>query len=397
MELRYSNFDGLDVTFQGKVPADILQVLEAAKTEAQLRKKDVPIRIGGWFTPVLVAETGMRGGFAYRLDTGEDGEIWAISKSDSSEGWNIRASVKSLSLALYGYEGVKERIFHFLQNIKAVGPIDGYQPPQRPKERISRLDFCADFSMTTGFQPNDAHFIAHSHCTRSTQMAAIDLPMEQVRRGRRIETIRIGAMPGRQVTLYDKSREVKSSNKPYWWDFWGLDKKTFKGSVWRVEARAGKDELDKWGVKTFADFEAKAGDVVLGILQAIRYVSPNDDSNPARWPDHPLWVLTQETARKALEPYTCGADRKKIIADLRIVAQNTFKNLMVGMLPGYMVTHGFEDTEATKAIEAIQEDMLHAARHAPAILSKKHEQTAARYVFLDMDEERLKRQRNTYT
>lgn len=69
----------------------------------------------------MVAETGARGGYKYRFDTGLDGEIWFVAHSLKRDGWNIRVSAKSLALALHGYEGVKARILGRLAALEAKG------------------------------------------------------------------------------------------------------------------------------------------------------------------------------------------------------------------------------------------------------------------------------------
>jgi hypothetical protein len=122
MDLIYQNFDGLDVSFQGAFPQSILEQLEAGKKEAQRQRKSVLIRLGEKQIPVLVAETGAKGGFSYRFDTGLDGEVWFAANSTKSDHWGIRVSVKSLCVALRGYYGVKKKILTLLGDLSAIGP-----------------------------------------------------------------------------------------------------------------------------------------------------------------------------------------------------------------------------------------------------------------------------------
>ena len=80
--------------------------------------------------------------------------------------------------------------------------------------------------------------------------------------------------------------------KDYWWDIWGIKKSEFKGQIWRIEARAGKKELNKWNLRRFADFEKMAGDVISGILKDIKYTIPSDtDKNITRWALAPFWQV----------------------------------------------------------------------------------------------------------
>lgn len=388
MKMIYRNFDGLDIAFQGKLPTEVLETLAEAKAEAQASKKDAGAELGPRKIPVMVGETGAKGGYKYRFDTGPDGETWMVADSQKTELWNIKVSVKSLALALHGYEGVKARVLALLEDLGATGPrvVDPVtkETTQRPRERVSRLDFCVDIQTDAAFQPEELRFIAHSHSGRTFQDGSADEPGTRTRRGRELESVRIGSMPNRQVAVYNKTREIVASGKGYWWKLWGLDKDGFAGRVWRVEARAGKDELNKWNLRTFADFEAKAGDVVLGILGAVRYVLPSEtDTNPARWPDDPLWAIARETAADALAPYVSNVERREIIADLRAKVQETYRDQFKGLMPGYMVALGLDVSEVPTAVEQIVRDLEHSATYSPTKLVRRYDKAAQRYVFLD--------------
>lgn len=60
----------------------------------------------------------------YCFNTGVMGEVWAIKNDLRAGEWNIRVSVRSLNLALNGYEKVKESL---LQKLK---DFDAYLPPK---------------------------------------------------------------------------------------------------------------------------------------------------------------------------------------------------------------------------------------------------------------------------
>src|SRR6516225_8427740 len=117
IECLYVGFDGLDVAFQGSRPEAALAMLERARDEAQREMRPVLVRIGE--LDVHVAETGARGGYRYRFDTGEDGEIWFVKQDARVDKWNIRVSVKSFSLMLHGYAAVHDRLYRRLQAMGA--------------------------------------------------------------------------------------------------------------------------------------------------------------------------------------------------------------------------------------------------------------------------------------
>jgi hypothetical protein len=388
MKLIYSNFDGLDVTFQCRVPQSILAALETAKLEAQTRKRDAGAVLGERAIPVLVGESGARGGYAYRFDTGPEGETWFVSASEDPKRWNVRASAHSLGLALHGYEGMKARMLDLLDAMGAEGPsatdTTTGEISSRPVEAIGRFDFCMDIATQADFQPDMNRFLAHARCGKEMNFGEAEAIDRATMRGKRLESVTIGKMPGRQVTVYDKTREIKVKGKSYWWDLWGIDPEEFDGSVWRVEARAGKDEVRKWNIRRFADLDRMAGDVTCDILRAIRYVIPNPtDTNPTRWPNDPFWTLATDGAQFDLSSYTCKAERRKIMADFRAKIANTFRNQILGLMPGYAYAHGIEPADFQTAIDAMADDMSASARQAPEVMARKYTRTAERYVFLD--------------
>ncbi|PIP88755.1 MAG: hypothetical protein COW79_16115 [Bdellovibrionales bacterium CG22_combo_CG10-13_8_21_14_all_38_13] len=349
----YKNFDGLEISFKGALPGYILTQLREAKYKAQEERHDIPIRIGRSNTVVLVGETGARGGYAFRLDTGFDKETWFIADSMKKDRWNIRVSIKSLNLALGGYYEVKESISNFLLNDLELGTIIGHLP----EERISRFDFCIDFE-TESFEPNPKCIVAHTRSNRTFH--AKNNNFEYSAKGKLIESIRIGTMPNRQMAIYNKRNEIIAKNKKYWWDIWGINKKEFKKEIWRFEARAGKKELNKWNLRKFEDFENKAGDVIIDIFNSIRYVEINEnDSNQSRWRNTKFWDLIIKEIKKDLFDYISNAERKEILEGRKIEVLNIINKQISGSITSVTALMGMELDEIPQVLEMISDDVLH--------------------------------------
>ena len=384
MKLIYQNFDGLDITFQGALPENILEQLVKAREQAQKEKREVLMHIEPESIPVMVAETCAKGGYKYRFDTGIDGEVWFIAHSIKRDGWNIRVSVKSLALALHGYEGVKERILNRLAALEAKGLArrdDDGALTEMPLERISRFDYCFDFVMGKEFMPRPECFVAHARCGKHRHASQETYDAST---GDKVNTIRIGEMPGRQATIYDKVLEIKSSAKQYWWDIWGLNKDSFKETIWRVEVRAGKKELDQWSLKRFKDFERKAGDVIADTLKVIRYTEPlKDDSNRSRWPDAAIWRECLKASFKALAPYSSGACREKIVTDYRDAIISRYKDCLIGTAIGCAAAQGRDVSELPAVLDEVHDAIAALAREDISILIKKHARAEERFRFLD--------------
>ncbi len=363
MQMIYNNFDGLDISFQGALPEKILKQLGKAREQAQKEKRAVTAYIGLDKSPVIVAENGAKGGYRYRFDTGLDGETWFVAHSTNSKLWNIRVSVKSLQLALTGYEAVKNQLINRLINFEAMG-ISAYEPEVTgkvnrlflPLERISRFDYCFDFVMESAYQPVPGHFVAHQRAKKHVYGERL-LSDYSASNGDKTNTIRIGEMPGRQIAMYNKTKEIIASSKQYWWDIWGIDPMPFKNGekqIWRIEVRAGRNELDKWPLKRFAEFNDKAGDVIVSILKAIRYTNPINDQNRSRWPIAPLWQETIDTADKALAPYRTSAIRENVIRDYRANVINGYDERLIGNLIGKTAAQGRDISELSIVAEELE-------------------------------------------
>lgn len=391
MELIYSNFDALDMSFQGVFPEKLLNKLSEAKEQAQTEKRDIVLELGNDGKEVKVSETGMRGGYKYCFDTGLDGEKWFVAHSTNSKNWNIRVSVKSLALALHGYEGVKKRVIKRLISYDAHGQSRKESGSEAvtnfPLERISRFDFCFDFIMPAAFEPLPKRFVAHQRAQKHVYGEEGQIRNYAALNGDKINTVRIGEMPGRQAVIYNKTKELNASSKHYWWKIWDIDpeafKETFKG-IWRIEVRAGKEELNKWDLKRFKDFDLKAGDVIAAILKAIRYTKPlKDDLNRSRWPNDPIWQAAIDNAYSVLKPYSSNALRENILKDYRENVIEGYIERLIGNTIGLTAAKGYDISEIPIVIEELQSQIEYIAEKDIGFLVTKHQKASERFRFLE--------------
>lgn len=386
MELIYSNFDGLEISFQGAFPETILKQLERGRNEAEQNRRNSLVYLGVKEIPVQVAETGARGGFRYRFDTGLDRETWFVARSTNPEQWNIRVSVKSMALALHGYSGVKDNIIQTLIDLGAygydkindiTGEIDDF-----PKERISRFDVCFDF-VTEDFIPDPNHLITHNR-TKRKLLFSNNKEGELIFSGNNLIYLRIGSMPNRQLVFYNKIKEIAELNKIYWYKVWNINKKEFNKKIWRIEARAGKKELNKWNLRTFKDFEKKAGDVIISILEENRYVIPNKDKNRSRWPLAPFWKTAIKNANQNFDNYISKAKREEIVIATRKELQERYKKHLMGMAAPLSVALGHEDIDQIPGVlDGVKQDLEDIRKNQSHILKKKMKKAQDRLVFLD--------------
>jgi hypothetical protein len=382
MKKIYQNFDKMEVTFQCAIPRYLLETIKEAQQEAKQSesRNDVFIKLGTNQPYVAVAESGMKGGFTYRINTGNDGVIWAIRDSENENGWNVKASISSLMLALYGYEETKEKVLQFLvEDLKAIPPED----MGAPLERVSRFDFCIDFLAENNFVPDPKCFLAKNRSKKRYQGNIPNInPLDFfiIDQGKDIQTITIGMMPNRQITIYNKSREIKYSQKGYWWNLWGLNPEEIKFDIWRVEIRLGKKELNKWNIRRFKDFERKAGDAIIQALKEYRYIIPNlNDQNRARWPLEPFWKECIKAAQNYLAKYICNAKRNEIITILREEMQQRYHTQLCGMMPGYAAINGYDISEIPTVLDLFRGKVLDTVRKNPKKFKMNYEKSEKKF------------------
>ncbi len=339
--LLYAGFDTLDVAFAGALPIDTLAALEQAREQAQESQEPVLLSIGPGEVSMHVSGFGMRGGYAFIVDTGPIGSKWMIKNNSDTRQWNIFASPRATILLALGYRETRDRLFKELEEMGA----------RVTDHSINRVDFAMDFQ-TQGFELHQDQFVAHSHTKVSPHWGIQDGKVDRnqpaaVLRGRRLESVTIGKQPGRQIIVYDKRREVIERQKYFWFKAWGMDRNDPDLEVWRVEVRAGKKELkDKYQIRKFSDFDAGIGDVIVNALQEVRYLADRQlDSNVTRQQLHPLWTSAHSAAGKDLVDFRSGLTPDQIIEIERTLAIERYVNLCVGNAIGLGVSLNLNDEE----------------------------------------------------
>lgn len=382
MKVLYRGFDGLDVAFMGRVPHDLLEVLEEAKERATQEMQPVVIRHRD--VPLEVAETGARGGYAFRCDTGPDGATWFLKRPLKGDPWGVRVSVKALALALYGLGGVRARLYAFMEALGIAVPLGG--------ESIGRVDYAVDI-LVPSFVLVPDQFVMHSHTSRTDHTESEPI----VRHGTsgRVTSVTVGKMPNRQVIVYDKRREVIDKHKVYWWEIWNsireasgeppLDPKNRNGSqVWRVELRAAKDHLKKhWGGKTWADLDSKLGSLLLKALDDVRYVIPTPDTNRSRRPDHPIWGLVRQEIEGDLFEMMCSLDPHPVMEVLRRERIAMLGKQLRGLCASYAVARGLSPSDAEKAPGMVERALGTDIRSRPGQFEERMRRAGEKLVFLE--------------
>jgi len=95
--------------------------------------------------------------------------------------------------------------------------------------------------------------------------------------------------------LYDKSREIEISCKPYWQDAW-IEGGWWSGQVWRLEFQLRRRVLAEHGIDTVSTLLANLRPLWRYCTESwLRLTVPSEtDATQSRWPLHPVWQALTE-------------------------------------------------------------------------------------------------------
>jgi hypothetical protein len=391
-KLIYCNFDKLEISYQGAVPAPMLKELAEAKAKAKREDVEQVLTIGN--LSVQVKPNGAKGGYEYSFSTGGTGAIVAIKNNTQPKNYNLRISISSACLATKGIGGALEHIRDICNGLGARGVNIQQNQKQEPfdtlVESVARVDYCVDV-LANGFMPSHERIVAHSRSQRKFYKPE----SEFVQRGNHIESVTIGKMPNKQVCVYDKTREIVAKGKNYWRDIWaqqpymlgkdGTPNITIgeNDTVWRFEVRVGKDALRNASIVTLGDMQRLLPSLYDKILDETRLASAEaTGDNPSRWPVHPLWELFRQQSAQcfateaAILPNTVIT--KMQIAERIVMAEKS----LLGNLISYTALIG-ERLDALDDIILSLTDRLYPYRESDPIgIAEKYRHAIERYAAL---------------
>ncbi len=383
MKLIYKGFDKLEIAFKCTIGPAFLAALEEKQHEARETRQDAPLEYNG--ARMFVGDSGSRGGYAFKVNTGAEGGNWVFKRPSRSDPWGVRVSVFALPMMLYGLGVVRADLYGFLDCIGCDVDVGG--------ESIARIDYAMDFLMP-GFVLEPDNFVMHSHANRKDHVEDIS---ELIRNGRsgRVTSVTVGKMPGRQVIVYDKRNEIVSSQKSEMFEVWNSNlsamgeptlnkQESLNAGIWRVEVRAGKDDLKKrWQASTWTKIDDVVGDIFCATMDAIRYTVPTDDSNRSRWPNHSLWSAARKILAGDLREMMCHATPERIREVIREEHAAMLWKQTQGLAITYAITQNFGDDGIKGLPELIQSKLNEAVTYECQKIQQKFDKAKARYTFIE--------------
>ncbi|MCK8482874.1 hypothetical protein MUY21_02385 [Aliiroseovarius sp. S2029] len=393
----HRGFDTLALSIQANIGPKLFEYLEAQKAIAEDEQRELLISYEG---PQFLLKPYGGKGYRFLLDGGPDGASWAIKKPNARDKWGIRITFGSFFLATYGLGAAKAHCERVLDCLGVrFGPDD---------VSISRADFCVDV-LVNDLTLKPDNLVMHSSTGRRDHVAQDDIAVHG--KSGWVSSVTAGSIANRQVIIYNKRSEVIARGKTHWWDIWnhtlrnGLGNtnaavtlhkgqpigpltpdadKAKHNQVWRVEFRAGKDLLkDTWGIRTWAQFFDRYGDLCRSTGELVRYAEPDpSDTNRSRWPNHPLWDVVCAEMNDDLIEMRSGADPNPMKEVHRAEHIASLLKQVTGTCITIAALEGWEHEELPVAFSGFAERMTDAVNDNPERSAKQLQDAKDRYVFI---------------
>ena len=173
--------------------------------------------------------------------------------------------------------------------------------------RLSEAHICVDVLTGSTFQLNEQQIIRPGKAIvkpwevfgREHPLVYLDIPwdVQRVLRGLRLQSITVGLLPsGSQSILYDKRAEVTVKRNQLFFEAYQLNRDDPAWGLWRYEARFRGDTLKRhFRIRTFADLDKKAPEMIDWATNRVRYVAPGQEYiHPTRRTLDPFWTAIRE-------------------------------------------------------------------------------------------------------
>lgn len=170
---------------------------------------------------------------------------------------------------------------------------------------VSRLDICCDMISKTGMPEIDLRNEAITRSKTKTSHKEYEGSVKQHNRGERITGYTLGK-GDLMCRIYDKTIEVKQSQKEWYYDLWA--EKGWNGSdtIVRVEYQARRDFLKKFNVGSIEDIKSSITELWSYFTESwLRVCEPGNRSQRhfEKWKVKPWWKEVQKMGLQFGRPH----------------------------------------------------------------------------------------------
>ncbi|MCR9215533.1 MAG: replication initiation factor domain-containing protein [Proteobacteria bacterium] len=378
MDIVHSGYDSLKLTVDVDIPEEFLGVLMEAKQIATGQNSPEVTSYNG--IDIQVRKTG--GVSAFSVSTGEYGAEWYFldphNKPKNNPG--IQVDFRAFLLASGGIEAAKAQ-FQECMSAFGIRYADHLV-------KVSRVDFAVDI-LAPGFEPVRKRIIAPPN-TRSQERDAE--PGTEHGIGEKVSGVTAGHISNRQLSIYNKRREIIDNKKLGWVEIWNdrrmheskpaIDLKDKHNSqVWRFELRMGSKQLrNRWEIRSWDDLEARIGDALEEFMQKVRYTYPDGDSNRSRWPTHPVWKMVA----KEIAGFFDGKRNFTEPSIIKTVNRESHKAMLDSQILGTIVSRAAaekEESDFDNFVEGYCKILKRLSREHPVSFETRYSNAKDRYIF----------------
>lgn len=263
---------GIEVLDYFKTTKNMLEVFSSLKNRAHEEGKEFETELNG--VNLKVHRTGAAF-YSYRL-TCNDFSILFMDKEVKN---NPPIKVRFLSSYLWS-AGFSKAVRDFLTWLDELGL-------SIITTKLSRIDICIDSDETPFFKADLDRIVTRAR-GKTNHFVNDEFYNGVVFSG---FTIGRGNLMAR---IYDKTLEVKKSQKVWFYDLWKEYSWNQQTTVWRVEFQIRRKCLSEFGISTIEDFLTKENNIWSYLTnQWLTLKIPSSDKNKTRWPIDPRWTIVQ--------------------------------------------------------------------------------------------------------
>ena len=264
---------GLDVSDYEEGLRPMLDIFRIYKEEGQKEFNCLELEING--ANFVVAKSGIPF-YAFKLSCND----FIICFADKTTKNLPQIWLRFLAPYLWSY-GYKQAYEHFLDwfsyfNVNVI------------KTRISRLDICVDTDEVEFFETEIDEFITRAKSKKTHYVS------EKYKNGRLLSGFTIGRGQPLLARIYDKTREIKSSNKIWFKDIWNENGWDENKDVWRVEFQLRRKILKEIKIDQVTDLWGKETSLWNYLTSKWLKLAHKTDNNVSRWKVKDKWKLIRE-------------------------------------------------------------------------------------------------------
>lgn len=307
LQVVHCGLDTIVATFPARISEDLSDTLASAKWEAEHQGRSQTVQIGDVEFEV---KPQSEENYQFILSAPKSLSTWSLRRHGAGGKHLIKVRLGSELLTL---NGLSHAIEHTAKILALLAPCAVFD-----HAFITRVDACVDI-LAPGFELDRTALRQHHRMSVQDYFEVNELGGAMA-----IHSIKTGKLPNFQVTLYDKTKEVRSKNCARWWLIWNdrlkaigaprLDPRDESHSaIWRIEVRLGPDFLaDHTSSRSWFMFQDDLSALLKTAMEKVRYAPRCEGQiNPTRWSTAPIWILAKQALTNNLDWGSLDQDLRK--------------------------------------------------------------------------------------